>query len=29
MIRGTWQNIFFLEVDGPRARRVIIEVLGE
>ncbi|MCS7098006.1 MAG: secondary thiamine-phosphate synthase enzyme YjbQ [Candidatus Methanomethyliaceae archaeon] len=26
---GTWQNIFFLELDGPRiGRRVIIEVLG-
>jgi len=27
---GTWQSIFFLELDGPRMmRRVIIEVLGE
>ncbi|MEM3365929.1 MAG: secondary thiamine-phosphate synthase enzyme YjbQ [Candidatus Bathyarchaeia archaeon] len=26
---GTWQSIFFLELDGPRSgRRVIIEVLG-
>lgn len=27
---GTWQSVFFLELDGPRSgRRVIIEVLGE
>ncbi|MCX8182719.1 MAG: secondary thiamine-phosphate synthase enzyme YjbQ [Candidatus Methanomethyliaceae archaeon] len=26
---GTWQSVFFLELDGPRSgRRVIIEVLG-
>lgn len=26
---GTWQNVFFVELDGPRSgRRVIIEVLG-
>lgn len=26
---GTWQDIFFLELDGPRVgRKVIIEVLG-
>ncbi|MEM4529586.1 MAG: secondary thiamine-phosphate synthase enzyme YjbQ [Candidatus Methanomethylicaceae archaeon] len=26
---GTWQNLFFLELDGPRiGRKVIIEVLG-
>jgi len=30
LIRGTWQNIFFLELDGPRsARRIVIELLGE
>jgi len=30
IIRGTWQNIMLLELDGPRAsRRVIIEVLGD
>ncbi len=29
LIRGTWQNIFLLELDGPRIRSVIIEVLGE
>ena len=28
--RGTWQSIFFVELDGPRvARRVVVEVLGE
>ncbi|RZN55680.1 MAG: YjbQ family protein [Candidatus Methanomethylicota archaeon] len=26
---GTWQDIFFLELDGPRiGRKIIIEVLG-
>lgn len=30
LIRGTWQNIFVLEADGPRSsRRVIITVIGE
>ncbi len=30
LIRGTWQNIFLVEMDGPRSyRRVVIEVLGE
>jgi len=30
LVLGTWQNIFFLELDGPRANRtVIVEVLGE
>ena len=30
LIRGTWQNIFLLETDGPRSiRRVVIEVLGD
>lgn len=26
--RGTWQNIFLLELDGPRSRRVLFEVMG-
>ena len=26
--RGTWQNIFFLELDGPRSRRVLLEIMG-
>ncbi len=30
LVRGTWQNIFLVEMDGPRARRkVIVEVMGE
>jgi secondary thiamine-phosphate synthase enzyme len=29
LLRGTWQNIFLLELDGPRSRRVVVEVLGE
>ena len=29
LIRGTWQNIMLLEMDGPRTRRIIVEVLGE
>lgn len=29
LVRGTWQNIFLLELDGPRSRRVVVEVLGE
>ena len=30
MIRGTWQNILFIELDGPRpSRKVIVEVLGQ
>ncbi|MEN3016290.1 MAG: secondary thiamine-phosphate synthase enzyme YjbQ [Candidatus Methanosuratincola petrocarbonis] len=27
---GTWQSIFFLELDGPRSgRRVVVQVMGE
>jgi secondary thiamine-phosphate synthase enzyme len=30
LVRGTWQNIFVLELDGPRpTRRVLVEVIGE
>jgi secondary thiamine-phosphate synthase enzyme len=29
LLRGTWQNIFLLELDGPRNRRIVVEVLGE
>jgi len=30
LIRGTWQNIIFVELDGPRsARRIIIKIVGE
>ncbi len=28
LVRGTWQNIFFLELDGPRVRRVMFEAIG-
>ena len=26
---GTWQGIFFCEFDGPRSRRVVVQVRGE
>ena len=26
---GTWQSIFFVELDGPRTRRVTVTVMGE
>ena len=26
---GTWQGIFFCEFDGPRSRKVIVQVSGE
>jgi len=29
LVRGTWQNILLVEADGPRTRRVVVEVLGE
>jgi len=29
LVRGTWQNIFLVELDGPRERTVLIEVLGK
>ena len=29
LVRGTWQNIMLVEMDGPRTRRVIVEVIGE
>lgn len=30
LVRGTWQEILLLELDGPRpSRRVIVEVMGE
>jgi len=25
---GTWQAVFFAEVDGPRSRRVLVQVMG-
>ena len=30
LVRGTWQNIFLVELDGPRSRReVIVQVMGD
>ncbi len=26
---GTWQNVFFLEMDGPRRRQVSVTVIGD
>lgn len=28
LVRGTWQNLFLLELDGPRGKSVMMEVLG-
>lgn len=29
LVRGTWQNIFLVELDGPRPqRRVVVEAVG-
>ena len=30
LVRGTWQNIFLVEMDGPRSvRRIVVVVMGE
>jgi secondary thiamine-phosphate synthase enzyme len=30
LVLGTWQAIFFLELDGPRTgRRILVEIMGE
>ncbi len=29
ILRGTWQEIMLLELDGPRERKVFVEVIGE
>ena len=30
LVRGTWQNIFFVELDGPRSRRdVVLQAMGD
>jgi secondary thiamine-phosphate synthase enzyme len=29
IVRGTWQQSLFLELDGPRNRQVIVTVVGE
>lgn len=28
LYKGTWQNVFLIELDGPRTRHIICEVLG-
>jgi len=29
IVRGTWQQVFLAEFDGPRTRRVIVKILRE
>ncbi len=29
LVLGTWQGVYFCEFDGPRTRRVIIQISGE
>jgi len=29
VVLGTWQAVYFCEFDGPRSRRVIVQVRGE
>ncbi|WP_457614574.1 secondary thiamine-phosphate synthase enzyme YjbQ [Methanopyrus sp.] len=29
LILGTWQSILFVELDGPRSRRLLVTVVGE
>jgi secondary thiamine-phosphate synthase enzyme len=29
LMLGTWQSIFFVELDGPRHRKLIVTVIGE
>ncbi|MFA6272793.1 MAG: secondary thiamine-phosphate synthase enzyme YjbQ, partial [Patescibacteria group bacterium] len=30
LVRGKWQNIFFVELDGPRVNReVMVKIFGE
>ena len=29
LVLGTWQSLFFCEFDGPRTRRVILEICGQ
>lgn len=26
---GTWQSIFFVELDGPRSRRAVVSIVGD
>lgn len=29
IIRGTWQQIFLLELDGPRNRKIIVKIIKD
>ena len=29
LVLGTWQGIYFCEFDGPRSRRVFVEIIGK
>lgn len=29
LLLGTWQSVFFAELDGPRSRKVLVKILGE
>jgi secondary thiamine-phosphate synthase enzyme len=29
VVLGTWQSIFFCEFDGPRTRRVLVQLIGD
>ncbi len=29
LVLGTWQGIYFCEFDGPRSRRVLVEIIGK
>jgi len=29
LIRGTWQQIFLLELDGPRKRKIIVKIIKD
>ncbi|ADY01428.1 hypothetical protein VMUT_1223 [Vulcanisaeta moutnovskia 768-28] len=29
LVRGTWQEVFLAEFDGPRSRRVVLVTIGE
>ena len=28
LIRGTWQQVFLVELDGPRTRKVVVKITG-
>ncbi|MFB6469807.1 MAG: secondary thiamine-phosphate synthase enzyme YjbQ [Vulcanisaeta sp. AZ3] len=29
LVRGTWQEVFLADFDGPRVRRVVVVIIGE